>query len=100
MNNGIVTKGNGSNAVHAACAIRVIGISAMLGPATVATPAANGIGTPMAIANTKITAIRIGPLTPAKIDVSNPRVSAANTVIGIIEVVLLASLSLLIVEDL
>ena len=62
INNGIVTKGNGSNAVQALNAINDSGISAIIKPETVAIPAANGIGTPIIIVKTKTIAITIGPL--------------------------------------
>ena len=56
-----MTNGKGSNAVHALNAINDNGTSAIIKPATVAMPAANGIGTPIIIVKTKISAITNGP---------------------------------------
>ena len=69
MNKGIVTKGKGSNAVHALRAISDSGISAIIKPPTVAMPAENGIGTPIAIVKTKINAIAKGPLIKANLSI-------------------------------
>ena len=73
MNKGIVTNGKGSNAVQALNAISDNGISAIIRPATVAIPAANGIGTPIIIVKTKTSAITIGPLKNSiiKVNLSN-----------------------------